>query len=548
MNTYDIENKIKSLEIAYNNLCCLIRKCLGIKSTGDSDKFLNQKGEWKNISSPQLIIEVTYSELLNLISSNSLVQDTNYLITDFKTVHYIQYSGSLGNEEIHVGNTEPMIVTAVSNNELYHEIVSTIYPEDKITWKPIFNDREYDAVLGQSTGVITSRRDTKFRLERDYDWRNVIFRRWELTTGIGDFLSYTDTGFAYQDFPPFVALASTNSEVVSPLLFASNLGIPYQLDNIVFMEMCFQNFIKLGYACTFADSVYDNEIGTIFYILHQNKMSENNFEGYSSTSITGDIRKNNIQNVSNNNINGDFKNNLFANFEDNTINSDVLYNIGTNWYNNTIGGTVAYNNISTIEDNNITGDFANNSFTYFYGNTITSDVANNIGTNCFDNTIGGNVAYNNINIFAQCSFSGDILYNNIQRLENSEGNTMSYCNFNEFYNNQDSPNCNFENNNIVKVRNNSFDPSILQFSYNKGTLFQDNSLSGDFNNNDFGSLTVNTINGSVNNNKFLANIASKTFTPTASMSAATPSITLNDTTNGDAEQVLTGGVLSYTPF
>ena len=531
MNTYDIENKIKSLEIAYNNLCCLIRKCLGIKSTGDSDKFLNQKGEWKNISSPQLIIEVTYSELLNLISSNSLVQDTNYLITDFKTVHYIQYSGSLGNEEIHVGNTEPMIVTAVSNNELYHEIVSTIYPEDKITWKPIFNDREYDAVLGQSTGVITSRYDTNFKIGRDYDWRNVIFRRWELTTGIGDFLSYTDTGFAYQDFPPFVALASTDSEVVSPLLFASDLGIPYQLDNIVFMGSCSQNFINRGYGCTFTDTVFNNKIGIITDILLQDMMFDNNFGEYSSNSVQGDIRENNIQLVSNNNISGHFRNNLFANFEDNTINGDVLNNIGTDWNNNTIGGSV-YNNL-----------FAN-----FENNTITNNVSDNIGANWHDNTIGGNVLDNNINSFISCSFSGGIVYNNIQRFENSEGNTMSYCNFNEFYNNQDSPNCNFENNNIVKVRNNSFDPSILQFSYNKGTLFQDNSLSGDFNNNDFGTLYGNTINGSVNNNKFLADINTKTFTPPPPMSSTFPTITLKDTTNGDVEQGLSGGVLSYIPF
>lgn len=464
---------------------------------GDTDKFLNQKGEWKNVSSSQSIIEVTYSELLNLISSNSLDQDTNYLITDFKTVHYIQYSGSLGNEEIHVGNTEPMIVTAVSNNELYHEIESTIYPEDKITWKPIFNDREYDAVLGQSTGVIISRYDTNFKLGRDYDWRNVIFRRWELTTGIGDFLSYTDTGNAYQDFPPFVALASTNSEVGSPLLLASNFGIPYQLDNVIFIGQCGLNFINMGYGCTFTDTVFNNKIGMIIDILHQNKMIDNNFGEYLSTTVTGTVRENNIQAISNNSISGDFRRNSFTNFEDNTINRDVI---------------------------------------------------SNIGTDCNNNTIGGSVFNNNINWFKECNFSEGILYNNIQRLENSEGGSMYGCNFNEFFDNQGSPNCEFKYNNIVRVSNNSFDPSVLQFNNNKGTLFNDNSLSGNFNNNDFGSLTVNTINGSVNNNKFLANIANKTFTPTASMSAITPSITLKDTTNGDVEQILTGGVLSYASF
>lgn len=497
MNTYDIENKIKSLERAYNNLCCLIRKCLGIKSTGDSDKFLNQKGEWKNVSSSQLIIEVTYSELLNLISSNSLDQDTNYLITDFKTVHYIQYSAPLTHEEIHVGNTEPMIVTAVSNNELYHEIESTIYPEDKITWKPIFNDREYDAVLGQSTGVITSRYDTNFKIGRDYDWRNVIFRRWETTLGVGDFTSYTDTGFAYQDFPPFAAGLAADSKVGSPLLLASNFGIPYQLDNVIFIGQCGLNFIELGYACTFTNVVFNNKIGMIIDILHQGQMRNNNFGEYSSNSVTGTIRENNIQTISNNSISGDFRMNSFAEFEDNTIGGDVNNNIGTSWYSN---------------------------------------------------TIGGGIVENNINIFAGCDFSGGIVNNNIQYFGVNEGGSMNHCNFTWFNDNHSSPNCTFESNNISRVSSNSFDPSTLYFGNNKGSIFQDNSLFGDFNNNDFDNLNGNNINGSVNNNKFLANIIGKTFTPTASMSSLSPTITLKDTTNGDVEQVLTGGVLSYTSF
>lgn len=481
---------------------------------GDTDKFLNQKGEWKNVSSSQLIIEVTYSELLNLISSNSLVQDTNYLITDFKTVHYIQYSGSLGNEEIHVGNTEPMIVTAVSNNELYHEIVSTIYPEDKITWKPIFNDREYDAVLGQSTGVIISRYDTNFKIGRDYDWRNVIFRRWETALGVGDFVSYTDTGFAYQDFPPFAAGLSADSKVGSPLLIASYFGIPYQLDNVIFIGQCSLNFIELGYACTFTDTVFSNKIGMIIDILHQNKMIDNNFGEYLSTTVTGTVRENNIQAISNNSISGDFRRNSFVEFEDNTFNSDVTSNIGTNWHNNTING----------------------------------DVSSNIGAEWYNNTIGGGAVENSINFFEECDFSESISYNNIQRFGYSEGGNMTYCNFNEFRSNQGSPNCNFENNNITMITGNSFGASVLQFTHNKGTLLQGNSLFGDFTDNDFGILNANTINGSVNNNKFLANINTKTYTPTASMSAITPSITLKDTSNGDVEQVLTGGVLSYASF
>lgn len=46
MPNTEITKSIEILNRKINNLCCLIRKCLGIKSTGDENKFLNQKGQW----------------------------------------------------------------------------------------------------------------------------------------------------------------------------------------------------------------------------------------------------------------------------------------------------------------------------------------------------------------------------------------------------------------------------------------------------------------------------------------------------------------------
>lgn len=376
------------------SFCKQVRDCLGISPQGDENKFLNQKGEWKNISSPQLIIEVTYSELLNLISSNSLVQDTNYLITDFKTVHYIQYSGSLGNEEIHVGNTEPMIVTAISSNKLSSTIISTIYPEDKITWKPLFDDRDYDAVLGQSTGIITSREDVNKKLYRDYDWRNVIFRRWETSLGTGDFTSYTDTGFGYQDFPPFNITSSISFDVsVGSGLEVGQiyLGLPYQLDNVVFQSDSSLSKVELGALSTFQDTFSLNTIGLLFNQLCQDGVTINNIKQFVNNELNGKIQDNILINLIDNNINGDF-----------SKNSGI-----------------------TFIENDIDGKFTRNNFNYFEGNVVTGDITENL---------------------------------------------------------------------------------------------------------------------------FMTGITNKTFTATAGMQANLPSVTLLDAVNGDVEQILSGGILSYTPF
>jgi hypothetical protein len=207
-------------------------KCLGISPQGDNSKFLNQQGNWEYVSGSEPI-EITYTELLNLISTNTLIAGRQYLITDFQTAHYIQFSDNIGDEEIHTGAIEPMLVQAVSSSELATEIWSTVYPTDKITWVASFADRDWDAVAGQSTGVITSRYDTINRLYRDYDWRNIIFRRWESVSGSGIFDNFFPTPFAFQDYPPFPAVDAFNVSIGSPTVQASNFGVPYQLDNTV---------------------------------------------------------------------------------------------------------------------------------------------------------------------------------------------------------------------------------------------------------------------------------------------------------------------------
>ena len=61
-------------------------------------------------------------------------------------------------------------------------------------------------------------------------------------------------------------------------------------------------------------------------------------------------------------------------------------------------------------------------------------------------------------------------------------------------------------------------------------------------------LYQNVVTGDINQNLFMAAIQSKTFTATAGMQAGSPSVTLLDAVDGDVEQILSGGVLSYVTF
>ena len=72
------------------------------------------------------IIEVTYSELVNLKNTSSLVKGQNYLLTDYETT-YIQPETNVNKSS---GVIEPLIITATDVNKLHNQCKSTLYPQD----------------------------------------------------------------------------------------------------------------------------------------------------------------------------------------------------------------------------------------------------------------------------------------------------------------------------------------------------------------------------------------------------------------------------------
>jgi hypothetical protein len=117
------------------------------------------------------------------------------LINDFATNHYILECAT---PTTNTGSTEPIYVLATSANTIDQRVISSVYPEDLIYWDPdpsnFYGDEAFTTSTSPATivsgfkGVITYRKDTNRNIEAFYDWREFVFRRWQLNTS-----SYSST-------------------------------------------------------------------------------------------------------------------------------------------------------------------------------------------------------------------------------------------------------------------------------------------------------------------------------------------------------------------
>jgi hypothetical protein len=494
------------------------------------------------------VTSITYSDLMTLAGANNLTQGAYYLITDFQTVTYIQFSGGgIGSEDINVGAIEPMLVQAATSNSFAANIISTIFSTDEITWKATFADRDWDAVAGQSTGVITSRYDTINRLYRDFDWRNVVFRRWETVNGSGIYDSYLPTAFAFQDYPPFPVGAAFNVNIGSVTVGAAIYGLPYQLDNVVGKVGMYSIAFNTGALCNF-EGAFESNFGAAFI----------------GNSIASDFAFNNVDVLSNNAVNKIIFNRgqLIANNSGNLIIDSNKFNGGIQ--GNSFDGTINNNTCGRVFGNvssllgcsisaNVSGSIAaNTDFKLIVGNN-TASIKDNVGNGVLDFNITDNVGHNITNNLNLTRISD----NNVNAIVNNIGNGTDFYEIRNnsgdvIQNNSASNALQILKNSVGGILNNVFEDLSL-FEANIGNNFNDNQFNGvagkSFNRNVFGEISQCGINNlGVNKNTFLANLGMKVFTPTVSMDSNLPSVTIYDATALDVEQVLNAGVLSYTPF
>lgn len=582
---------------------------------------------------------LTYAQLLTNISGSTLVTGETITITDFQIITYIQNSGAIGSEVIHYGSIEPMVARAISPNQLAPEIVSTVTPSDIINYEPIFTDRQYDAVNSggiTSTGVITYREDIQ-GVARQYDWRNVVFRRWETSSGSGVFDSITDTGFAFQDFSPYAGGTTNNTFIGSPLQLGSAFGTTYWLDNVVLQQFSAVSNVGIAYGCTFFGAFSNNSLGSMAFVTAYQEFQANTIRnvqnctftlqsnGNYGESWTGNVFNNlcNVNNVlqcTSNNIGQDFVLNICAKINSNTTTQRMVCNyVDVIQYNNL--QDCNYNHGHQIEGNQDLSIVSNDCFIIFYNtginiasSTINDNVADNISNNTID-FISQNVSSVITNNYSTASGSGTEISNNVVNIMQNNAladgalissnvagvsissNTISVGISNNSFNtctqNQNADitgnicynilnnDCAIYNNQVASIVSNtgtiiqyngglsiSNNSNIASIEYNSISFLDNNNFNNfDFQGNSGWGFTNNLVNGDkikgctnvsldtctintrgISTNNFVTPLSSYTFSPTVNMAATTPSITTFDTTNGQVEQILTAGVLTYTPF
>ena len=179
------------------------------------------------------ITSILYSALATLISTNALVVNRRYLITDYQTVHTVP-----GTSDTNTASVEPLIVTATSVNTLAPIAYSTTHPGDLIFYK--ISNADTSKVQGQTKGFIDRRIDTVNNIDVPFDFRNVKFRRWEINV-----TNAWDIGTTYND----TAVVRTSNGIYMSMI-NSNTGNDPDLDTYHWMKFAFANATYVSHTPT----------------------------------------------------------------------------------------------------------------------------------------------------------------------------------------------------------------------------------------------------------------------------------------------------------
>ena len=95
-------------------------------SDGTHDRYVSDEDGNISIQLGGGIIEVTYAELVNLKNTSSLVKGQNYLLTDYMTTYEQPNTGVMKSS----GVSEPLLLTAVREEQVCNVCRSTLYPRD----------------------------------------------------------------------------------------------------------------------------------------------------------------------------------------------------------------------------------------------------------------------------------------------------------------------------------------------------------------------------------------------------------------------------------
>lgn len=459
---------------------------------------------------------VTYLQFITLLNSSSLIKGAVYLINDFVTRHYIQFTDSNGDgtsadELIYTGPIEPIVLVATSNNTYNPEVKSLSYPNDFIIWKHNLNDRDRDYVGdGNSRGCITYRRSENGNA-RDYDFRHVKFRRWN--DGLGnyhvikkinasnplDFIdlpsfvdSNTQIGIQVGSFPSTYFM--DNVVLTSTMSTIDNLKIDKGTNTNIIGATISSSHIDYLENSTIKGSFLNNQIGNIIGSTFNNIFNNNNIQTIIDSQFV--IANNNKINVLNTTIVDIFDNNIGGTFSNLVL--GLLQNNQISYLDSQSGSTNIIGNKMEIYTNNIlTGDVTYNTIHIFQNNTGSGAINYNQGLEWINNVFNNSVNGNSINYLTNNATMSSISDNFIATMESNYGGTYTGNNGLEFSGNT----CSLVIDNQVQYFTNN---SGVNVQHNIGYLFTNNiGTSSTVSDNIVSEISGNIIseNGLIHNNQ-----------------------------------------------
>ena len=468
-----------------------------------------------------VVISLTYSELVDNITAETLTPGGHYLMTDYQTCYdqpnYDNYKNSITTGNYMTGNTEPLLLLAVSTTQLSPTVYSTLYPNDKITYDITWNTTEITS--SPAKGRITERIDN-FNNRTDYDNRSILFKRYY--------------GYSYQENNPLSGLVGISGITGTTAVLYGNTGTTFNSNlstgNIVSVQNLNPSFFEVisvesdsiaiisGVTISeTTDSPYysGNDDGIMSYYqpnIRQDQVFEYTTFDYVNLDDGGAVN-NYLGNHSNLYLEfgtGDFllANNVFINDDDYVYRNNT---IGNGSYNNTFNDDCDNNQIGDSFYNNSTNDDFDGNIIgeKFYNNYITSNFNNNrIGSDFNSNTLLGSTFYRN-NIGNNFE---DNVWNNGDFQNNEIGNQFNNNKiYDEFYNNDIGNGYNQNESYSNYYRN------LIGNGYNGNTVysqFYENNIEHVFQNNTIGTdLTIGVNNFSANRvgNDFENNIIKVNF-------------------------------------
>jgi uncharacterized protein YerC len=317
--------------------------------------------------------------------ANSLIVGNKYIITDYET-----FAGS---------GVETLVLTATSVDTFDVRVQSVDFPKDLLNYDIAGTD-------GVGTkGLIGYRKDTVNNLSTYYDFRTILFTRWETAPGSGIFTVLTDNGGASQQFLTFGAGC-----------YNISIGKHFENNNIIFGDnnhsMTFGNYNN---SMTFGNGnnlmIFGNGNSSMTFGEENNSMTFGNgnysmtFGNENSSMTFGEY--NNSMTFGNGNSSmtfGGYNNSMT--FENNN-------------YSMTFGG---YNNSMTFGNGNYSMIFGNNNSSMTFGEENNSMT---FGNGNYSMTFGG---YNNSMTFgnsnSSINFGDNMLKINLGNSFNGSGLTF----------------------------------------------------------------------------------------------------------------------------